>query len=80
MTDLEKLEEATKIQCSDGNWNWDHYMHGMANGMIFALACLKGEEPQYLQAPDEWLCDSGVAQEPKTVDGPDFFGPAAEAR
>lgn len=56
MTDIEKLENAVSIQKADGNWNYDQYMHGMANGMIFALAIMKGEEPVYLAAPDEWLC------------------------
>lgn len=25
---VETLEELTKIQCTDGNWNYDSYMHG----------------------------------------------------
>ena len=54
---IEAVENQVKIQCSNGNWNYDPYMHGMANGLICALATMKGEEPQYLSAPEKWLCD-----------------------
>jgi len=59
-----KLQESVKslrkmidIQCSDGNWNYDPYMHGMANGMIFALSLFEDGEPKYLAAPDQWIKD-----------------------
>jgi len=52
---IEELENFTDIQCNDGNWNYDPYMHGMANGMLFSLSLLKDEEPKYLDAPDKWL-------------------------
>lgn len=78
MTPIEQLEAATKIQCSDGNWNYDPYMHGMANGMIFALATLRGEQPQYLDSPEKWLCDDTVTCHPETVDGAGSYGPATE--
>jgi len=29
----------------------------MANGLILALAVMKGEDPQYLDAPEQWLED-----------------------
>ncbi len=51
---LDALKKATAIQCSDGNWNYDHYMHGMANGMIYAVSCLDGTEPKFLDAPATW--------------------------
>ncbi len=61
MTDLEKkietLKDMLKIQCTDGTWNHDHYMHGMTNGMIFALSILEDKDPKYLQAPKVWLKD-----------------------
>jgi hypothetical protein len=53
--DLEKLRDLVKTQCSDGNWNYDPYMHGMANGLICALAVLEGKEPKYMDAPSGWL-------------------------
>jgi hypothetical protein len=55
---IKKIEELVKIQCDNGNWNYDPYMFGMANGMILVLALAKGEEPQYLEAPKEWLRDA----------------------
>jgi len=54
---IKDLEEVTKTQCSDGNWNYDPYMHGMANGMLLALSFLKEEEPEFLHAPKKWLSD-----------------------
>ncbi len=51
------LQEMIDVQCSNGNWNYDPYMHGMANGMILAQSLLTGQEPGFLDAPDEWLCD-----------------------
>jgi len=57
MTGIESLRKQVKTQCTDGNWNYDPYMHGMANGLICALATMEGVEPQYLNAPDVWLCD-----------------------
>jgi len=56
--EIEQLEELVEVQCADGNWNYDPYMHGMANGMILALAMMKGIEPAYLEAPQEWLADT----------------------
>lgn len=54
---IEQLEDCTNISISDGNWNVDPYMHGMANGLILALAIMKGEEPKYLDQPAQWLKD-----------------------
>lgn len=52
-----KLREMIAIQCKDGNWNYDSYMHGLANGMILAEAILSDKEPRYLDAPNKWLAD-----------------------
>lgn len=54
---LQTLRDMTQVQCSDGNWNYDPYMHGMANGMIFALSLFEDGKPKYLEAPKEWLKD-----------------------
>jgi hypothetical protein len=52
------LEDLLAIQCSDGNWNYDDYMMGMANGLICALSCINGEEPKYMTKPSTgWLAD-----------------------
>ena len=58
MKNIEKLREQVKTQCLDGNWNYDAYMHGMANGLICALATLEDKEPEYLNPPEQWLTDS----------------------
>jgi hypothetical protein len=54
---IQTLKKQIKIQCTDGNWNYSPYMHGMANGLICALATLEGKEPEYLAVPAIWLCD-----------------------
>lgn len=54
---IKTLREMKDVQCSDGNWNYDPYMHGMANGMIFALSMFDDKAPEYLQAPKQWLRD-----------------------
>lgn len=54
---LQTLRDVTQVQCNNGNWNYDPYMHGMANGMIFALSLFDTGEPKYLDAPAEWLKD-----------------------
>lgn len=54
---LEQLRQLTDVQCDDGNWNYDPYMHGMANGMIFSQSVMEGCEPKYKDSPDTWLAD-----------------------
>ncbi len=61
---LEKLKEMTAAQCSDGNWDYDPYMHGMANGMLFAVSCMENKTPEYLTAPDVWLRDKHMCGRP----------------
>lgn len=59
MTQHEKsvkaLKDSLKIQLSKGNWDYDPYMHGMANGLIYALSLFTGEEPKYLDASKEYV-------------------------
>lgn len=54
---IEKLRELTELQCQPGNYNCNSYTHGMANGMIFAVAMLDNVEPKYMKAPGVWLDD-----------------------
>lgn len=56
-TAIEKLDDIIAIQTAHGNWNYDAYMFGMANGLIMARSCLTDEDPQFLEAPKEWLAD-----------------------
>ncbi len=51
------LDNVCKIQRTDGNWNYAPYMHGMANGLIIALAIMQGVDPQFLDAPTVWLAN-----------------------
>lgn len=44
---FENLKDVTNIQCSKGNWDYDEYMRGMANGLILAMSCFTGKEPKY---------------------------------
>jgi len=62
LTDLKQLVTQA---CADGNWNYDPYLHGMANGMICAVAVLEGSEPTYLDPPEIW----GRDKEDMAVDG-----------
>lgn len=59
LTDFEKrlgeFKDLVRIQCNTGNFDYDGYMHGMANGMLFAEAVLEGREPEYKEAPERWL-------------------------
>lgn len=58
---VDKLDEIVAVQCSPGNWDYDPYMHGMANGLILAQSIIKDTighpMPQYLKAPKKWLRD-----------------------
>ena len=54
------LKDLTNLQCSSGNWDYDRYMHGMANGMILALSILTDKEPIFLERPDEWLSNISI--------------------
>ena len=52
---LNEIRDVVKVQTSNGNWNYDPYMHGMANGMILCLALMEGKEPVFLDAPEKWV-------------------------
>lgn len=56
---IDKIESMVKIQTTDGNWNYDPYMYGMANGLTLALATIKGVEPEFLDAPEKWISEEG---------------------
>lgn len=48
---LGQLKNLTDIQCSDGNWNYDDYMLGLANGLICAYATMSDKEPEFKSKP-----------------------------
>ena len=50
-----KMQEMLEVQGSDGNWNYDSYMHGMYNGMEYMLSMVESREPVFREAPKKWL-------------------------
>ena len=64
MTDIEKLKELLDVQTRDGNWDYDPYMHGLANGLILALSVLMKERPKFLSAPKTWGRDAKDIEKP----------------
>lgn len=66
---IDIIKKLTQVQCSDGNWNYDSYMFGLANGMIFCLAVLEDKSPEYMVAPEQWLSDIPDPTEKSTRTG-----------
>ena len=56
---LESTQDIVNVQCSDGNWNYDPYMHGLANGMLVVQSMFTDVPPEFLEAPEEWLEPTG---------------------
>ena len=55
---VSNLKDVLKVQCSNGNWNYDNYMHGLANGLILALSLVNNDDdPKFLNAPEKWLSE-----------------------
>jgi hypothetical protein len=53
----DSVREMRDVQGRDGTWNYDPYMHGLYNGLEFAVSLLEQREPQFKDAPKQWLCD-----------------------
>lgn len=49
--DERHIDEVTAIAVSPGNSGANEYMRGMANGLILAQSIIKGNEPEYIDAP-----------------------------
>ena len=49
-TKIERLKNITKIQCSKGNYDYNEYMRGMANGLILALVIMEDDQsnPEFI--------------------------------
>ena len=52
------LDGLIAVQCAEGNWNYDAYMHGLANGLILARSIIDNNSPAFLKAPKTWLRDA----------------------
>ena len=67
---LKQLREVHEAQGRDGNWNYDHYMRGLFNGLELALAIFEDREPVYRKAlaypviKDSFTTAEPVKQEP----------------
>lgn len=58
---LRELDDLLRVQLSQGNWDYDGYMHGLANGMVLAAATMRGEyDPAFLEAPAVWGRDAST--------------------
>lgn len=56
---VKNLKDVLDLQCSNGNWNYNGYMHGRANGLILAMNIIENnkDEPPYMKAPDVFLSE-----------------------
>jgi hypothetical protein len=59
---LSNLDEIIDVQCSNGNWNCNAYMMGLANGLIMARSLFDDKEPNFLDRPKKWLDDISLFQ------------------
>ena len=59
---VERVRRMRDVQGWDGNWNCDPYMHGLFNGLEFALSLIEVREPKFRDAPEKWLCDQPKAR------------------
>jgi len=50
---ISALQDVLDVQCSDGNWNNDAYMHGMANGMILIHSMMTDTRAEFLNQPED---------------------------
>ncbi len=51
---IENIEDVVNIQKSSGNWDYDPYMHGLLNGMLFIQSFVSGESFDPYDAPKRW--------------------------
>ena len=51
---LEGIEAVIKVQKYDGNWNYDPYMHGLLNGMLFIQSMVESKPYEPYKAPKKW--------------------------
>ena len=55
MSNIQNLKDVHRVQGSDGNWNYDPYMHGLYNGLEMALAIMENREPVFRDKPKKWI-------------------------
>jgi len=52
---IKKLKEMRDVQGRHGNWNFNSYMHGLYNGLEFAVSTIEDVEPELKNAPEKWM-------------------------
>lgn len=57
---VQDVRRMVEVQGRDGNWNYDPYMQGLYNGLEFALSIIERREPQFRDAPEQWLANIQV--------------------
>ena len=57
---VQDVRHMVEVQGRDGTWNYDPYMQGLYNGLEFALSIMEKREPQFRDAPEQWLADRRV--------------------
>ena len=55
---LKVLDDLVKFQSQSGNYDYDSYMHGIANGLILAQSVMTGQKFKLLDTPVQWLYDT----------------------
>jgi len=66
---VDDVRRMLDVQGQNGNWNFDPYMHGLYNGIEFALSLMEQREPVFKDAPDKWLADNGVKRSFSPTEG-----------
>jgi len=51
------LKQLAELQKEHGNWNYDPYNHGYANGLILALSVMEHNDAEFLDPPLVYLRD-----------------------
>ena len=52
---IRAITNVRKVHTCPGNWDYNSYMHGMANGLILAESFFRScASPEFLDAPDVW--------------------------
>lgn len=66
---IEQISKVTAVATSPGNWDYDPYLHGMANGLLLAYSIIEGLSYKPLDPPAEWLSDRKRPTPPNKITG-----------
>jgi len=54
-SELDIITNLINIQGDSGNWDYDPYMFGMYNGMVLIKSVLEDNDPEFRDAPENWI-------------------------